>query len=72
MAIVKDIRRISKINTSTSHTVLDYSENGDSFSIWTYKSGDVFREGSAPQNIMLPKDMASKLYTALGEFLKEI
>ena len=59
----------TKKNYSRGQSVSDYNFEGGSFSIWTYKNGDINRSGDCSQNLQFDKEHARVLRDALNDFL---
>ena len=70
MAIIRSlINDTSKSIRSRGETAADYNFDDEYFSVWSYKNGDMKREGDCPQNIQFDKEMAKALRDGLNAFL---
>jgi hypothetical protein len=70
MAEIKSLIEVKNKNIPLeSETAADYCFDGEHFSIWSYKNGDINRNGSCPQNMQFDKEKAKTLRDALNRFL---
>ncbi|MCL2300316.1 MAG: hypothetical protein FWC27_09260 [Firmicutes bacterium] len=70
MAIIQSLKLDNSRSTSRQgQTAADYNMNGDFFTIWSYKNGDVNRDGDCPQVMQFDKNVAKVLRDALNVFL---
>ena len=70
MAIIQSLKRDkSKDMRSRGETAADYNSDGMYFAIWSYKNGDINRNGDCPQQMQFDKKVAKVLRDALNVFL---
>ena len=73
MAIIKSlIHDSSKKVPRQTETAADYNSDGEYFSIWSYRNGDIRRNGNCPQNMQFDKEMAITLRDALNRFIQGV
>ena len=71
MAIIDVIRKTDKKITANSHTVMDYNYNDEFFSMWSYKSGDLYGDYGTKQSLQFNKEIALELKNALEKFCNQ-
>ncbi|MCL1823924.1 MAG: hypothetical protein FWG44_06945 [Oscillospiraceae bacterium] len=73
MAVIVSLREdLSKNIELHGEHPADYCFNSEHFSIWSYKNGDINRNGACTQNMQFNKEMAKILRDALNVFLQDI
>lgn len=71
MARITSLNRIHKDIRINSSIVADYNMDGQFFSIWSYKNGDLSRTEGVKQSMQFDKEMAQKLRDALNQFFMD-